>query len=85
MNNNTNENIQTGNIDTSKETRPISSDNWSELSQTDLYAQRDILQSRCDTAVQLENGPMLMQLQRGLAELDFLISKSSTGKDSVVI
>lgn len=63
----------------------VHSDRWPEMSLTELYEQLSILQTRALTAAELNNTPMLQQIQTGIDLCTGIIATKSTDGNHTVL
>lgn len=56
------------------ENKEINSDDWSKLSLTDLYKQKQILYDRLEFVYNLNNEILFNSLQQGLSSIEYHIS-----------
>jgi len=59
---------------TGKEVELVDADTWLEMSITDLFDQRIILNNRLSTCAQYGNPNMLKQMQAGIRKIDMILS-----------
>ena len=65
--------------------KEVQADRWEDMSVNDLYEQLSILQSRAFTAANMNNLPLLRQLQKGIDRCNEIITEKSGGDDTVII
>ena len=62
----------------------ILADEWLTMSIAELYEQRLILQNRIFASSGIKNRPLMLQLQKGMLQLEKIIKQKSKG-DTIVI
>ena len=64
---------------TRKEIRPVDATQWAEMSLTELYEQKAILESRRLQLYEIEQPAMAQQVEKGIALIDLVIKKKNDG------
>jgi len=63
----------------------VQAERWEEMQLNELYDQLSILQTRAMTAANMNNLPMLQQLQRGIDRCNEIIATKSAGDNHTVV
>jgi len=62
----------------------VSANEWQEMTVNQLYEQKMILQNRILASSEMKNRSLMLQLQKGMVQLEAIIQQKSKG-DTIVI
>jgi len=62
----------------------VSANEWQEMTVNQLYEQKMILQNRIFASSEMKNRSLMLQLQKGMVQLEAIIQQKSKG-DTIVI
>jgi len=62
----------------------ILADEWHSMNINELYEQKIILQNRIFASSEIKNRSLLLQLQKGMVELEAIIQQKSKGETIVI-
>ena len=62
----------------------VSADEWLKMDVNELYEQKMILQNRIFATSQMKNRSVMVQLQKGMIQLEAIIKQKSKGDTTII-